>query len=196
MKKTFSGLLIGMIGTSVIVNNANGQLSLTTISSSKTSAITALTAGSDDKTSGDKKTAAGKDNLKDNKANFEALRANFKATESFKKEFKDVSAAKWNAETDAISAFFVRDGIQTSVIYDKKGNWVHTIAYCDEKNMPKDIKHLVRIAYPLYDITGMREIKEGNITFYIIYLEDETSLRQVSLYNGELNVYKEFTKQQ
>src|SRR4051812_36959576 len=131
--RTSSGLLIGLIAFSLIVNNAKAQVSLTSISPSKTKAITALTDGSDGKALPDEKTPFSKDNLKNTKANFRAI-------ESFKKEFKDVPEANWIIETDVIKAFFERNGVQTKVIYDKNGNWVHTIAYCNESKMPKDIK--------------------------------------------------------
>lgn len=61
--------------------------------------------------------------------------------------------------------------------------------------MPKAIKSLIRSNYPDYNIKGMHEIKEGNTTFCIVYLEDETTLKQVSIYDGELKVYKEFQKE-
>ncbi len=60
--------------------------------------------------------------------------------------------------------------------------------------MPKAIRSLIRSNFPDYNITGMNEIKEGDMTFYLVYLEDETSYKQISVYNGELNVFKELQK--
>lgn len=192
---------MGIISTSIIVSNARAQMSLADISSSKTKTISALSSMSEDKTSGDEKIIVNKDNIKESKANLKtikinlkALKANFKATESFKKEFKDGSDVKWLVEKDAISASFNRDDIQTRVIYNKRGNWVHTISYCGESKMPKAIRSLIRSNFPDYNITGMNEIKEGDMTFYLFYLEDETSYKQISVYNGELNVYRELQK--
>ncbi len=174
-------------------------MSLASISSSKAKAIPALVTVSEDKTSGNEKTNVSKDNIKETKANLKAvkanlkaMKANFKAEENFKKEFKDAPDAAWSVETNVISASFNKDDIQTRVIYNKRGNWIHTIAWCGESKMPKEIKSLIKSNYPDYNITGMNEIKEGDMTFYIVYLEDETSLKQVSVYNGELNVFKEF----
>ncbi len=205
MKKIFSGLM-AIIFYSAIVSNAKAQMSLASMSSSKTAAITALASATEAKTPGDEKTAAtsvSKENLKETKAslktakaNFKALKANFRATENFKKEFKDGPDVKWNVESNVISASFNRDDIQTRVVYNKRGNWVHTIAYYEESKMPKDIKSLIKSSFPGYDIKGMHEIKEGNSSFDIVYLENDTSLKQISVYNGELNVYKEFGKQQ
>lgn len=202
MKKIFSGLLYGIIIYSSFVSNAKAQMSLVSISSSKTKAITALTSVSEEKTAGDEKATVSKDNIKETKANLKAvkanlkaMKANFKATENFKKKFKDAPDVKWLVEEQVISASFNRDGIKTRVIYNKRGNWVHTISWCDENKMPKDITSLIRSNYPNYTITGMHEIIESDVIFYIVYLEDENSLKQITVYNGELNVYKAFTKE-
>lgn len=203
MKQIFSVLICGIIYYSAIVSNAKAQVSLASMSSSKNSAIPALTVAAEDKTGGDGETTVSKDKLKETKANlkaakanFKALKANFKATENFKKGFKDGPDVKWTVEADAICAQFNRDDVQTRVIYNKRGNWVHTINYCLESKMPKDIKSLIRSNYPDYNIVGMNEIKEGNMTFYVIYLEDETSYKQISMYDGQLGVYQQFEKQQ
>ncbi len=205
MKRIFSGLIGGIILYSTTVNSAKAQLSFASMSSSKTNAITMLADVGDGETAGDEKTAAtsvSKESLKETKANlktakasFKALKANFKAAENFKKKFKDEPNAKWFVEPDAISALFNRNDIQTRVIYNKRGNWVHTISYCEESKMPVDIRSLIRSNYPDYNIKGMHEIKEGSMTFCIVYLEDNTSLKQISVYNGPLGLYKEFKKQ-
>ena len=177
MKKIFSGLLYGVIIYSIIANNVKAQMTLASVSSSKTTVSPALAFARDDKP-GDEKVAAGKANVKESeanlkavKANLKAVKANFKAAASFKKDFKDGPDVKWHTEEQVISAYFDRDGIQTYVIYNKKGNWAHTMAYCGEGKLPKNIKYLIRSNYPDYDIKGMQEIKEGNITFNIVYLK-------------------------
>ena len=199
MKKILSGLLCGIISYSTIVSNVKAQMSLASMTA-KSTASPALVLG--DRTSGDENTTVSKDNLKETKANLKtaktnlkAVKANFKAAENFKKNFADGDDVKWNVEEETISAAFTRDDIQTRVIYNKRGNWVHTITYCGESKMPKSIRSLIRTNYPDYNINGMNEIKEGNLTFYIVYLEDDTSFKQVSVYNDELKVYKELQKQ-
>jgi hypothetical protein len=203
MKKIFSGLISGIIFYSAIVSNVKAQMSLASMSTSKTAAFPALASVQGDKSLVDEKIAVSKDNLKETKAdlknakaNLKAVKANFKAFENFKKNFAGGADVKWAFENDVISASFNRDNIQTRVIYNKRGNWVHTISYFPESRIPKKIKSLIRSNYPDYNINGMNEINEGNITFYMINLEDDTSYKQVSVYNDQMEVYKEFKKSQ
>lgn len=197
MKKIFPGLLMVIIVTSIIINDAKAQISLASMSSSKDKTIPASASFNEDKTSADNSAVKSKKAiLKEAKAVLKAQKANFKAAKSFKKNFEDGPDVKWYVESNAITASFNRDEIPTRVIYNKRGNWVHTISYLQESKMPRGMKSLIRSNYPDYNIKGMHEIKEGDITFCVVYLEDETSIKQISVYNGTLDVYKEFTKQQ
>jgi hypothetical protein len=56
------------------------------------------------------------------------------------------------------------------------------------------IKRLVTRNFSGYDITGVQDIKEGQKQFYVIHLENKTSIKRVGVYEGELNVIEEFDK--
>ncbi len=201
MKKFISVLLSGIIITLAIKNNAWAQshdkgLAFTTIKD-----VPALisyvnenneadkTAGSD---SGTEK--ATKTDLKAAKANLKALKANFRAATDFKKEFKDVPDATWKEEENAIVASFIRDNVKTLVVYNKSGNYIHSLSFYNESNMPKDVKEIITRNYPNDDILMSAEIHEEGLIFHIVKLENKTGFKQVGVYNGETNLIDEIKK--
>lgn len=198
MKKVFLKSLYGIIFSLALAGNAIAQKHTDVSYAAKPRFVSAA----EDKISADKNIANtdrenfinAKASLKASKADFKALKANLKAAAHFRKEFKDGPDVHWYVDEEAIGAYFNRNDIQTRVFYTKKGNWLHTISYYDRSKMPHDIRSLVISNYPDYNITGVQEIKEDNITFYIVHLEDETGYKEVSVYNGELNLYKEYNK--
>ncbi len=122
-------------------------------------------------------------------------KANSKAQNNFRKNFADGPDVKWFTEKETISASMNRDNKHTTVVYDKKGRWLRTMSNYDESKLPKDVRRTVKSVYYDYNITLVQEIKEGQITFYVIHLEDKTSYKQVAVYEGEITILNEFNKQ-
>lgn len=137
--------------------------------------------------------AAEKD-LNTSKANLKAMKANFRAAENFRKTFKDAPEAKWTVEENAIVASFAKDQVKTNVVYSKKGNWIHTLSYYPGDQTPADIRTIVENAYPNHDIALAVAVKEGDIDFYIVQMEDRKTIKQVGVYNGETNLIKQLNK--
>lgn len=132
----------------------------------------------------------------ENKSTAKLNRASFRAFNDFKSAFKNEPDAKWYVETDVITAAFTKDDIRTKVVYDKKGRWLRTMRVYQENKMPEDIRSLVkRSIYYDYTITLVHQIQEGDITFYIVGLKNGKKFKQISVYDGEINVFEEFDLQ-
>ena len=82
------------------------------------------------------------------------------------------------------------------MIYNLKGEWLRNMKIYTEDKMPKDVRAQVkRSQYFDYKITSVQEFKEGENRFYIVHLEDDKNYKQVSVFEGELNLIKEYKKQ-
>lgn len=202
MKKIFLILLAGIIYIAFVPGSAKAQLFVANVTTPKAITIPALAYYLNENSVGDEIIANAKDNTKASKANLKALKAslkamkaNFRAAEYFKREFKDVTDVKWSLVEEGIVATFEKEGSHSLVVYDKRGNWIHTVKYCDESKIPNDIRHLITAGYPDFKITGMNEIREGNITFYVVNIESETRYKEISVCNGNAEEYKVFNKQ-
>jgi len=194
MKKIIMILLSGVFYTLLITSNATAQ---------RATNITFPIPGTDNKngSAGDDKIVAGnaidpaaKAAIKDMEANLKAAKVTLKVTSHLSKNFKNVSGLTWNTEEKAIIASFKMDDKSARVVYNKRGNWLFTIINYSEEQMPREVRSLVKDSYGEFTITLVQEVRQGGITLYKVHLEDNTHIKQVLVYNGEITVYGDFIK--
>lgn len=128
------------------------------------------------------------------KENKRLIKANYRATENFARQFKNIANVRWMVFDEAIVGSFTKDDIKTMVVYNKFGGYVHSLAYSNEKTMPTDIRSLVEEAYPGFDITLCVEVHENDLVFHIVNIECKKIFKQLGIYNGEINTIQEFKK--
>jgi hypothetical protein len=118
-----------------------------------------------------------------------------RALKNFKKSFKESSLASWyQAKDGGYVAKFEKNQIQTRVNYDRKGNWTGTIRSYREKNLPKDVRHLVRSNYYDYTIFFVDEVTVGDKTAYLVKIEDAKTFMTIRVIDGEMDVYESYIK--
>lgn len=175
MKKISVFLIMGIIYSSIITN-VNAQL-IRGKNSTRTTNLNAESPNYNYKTS-------------------EKMRkAGFKSLKAFNRDFKNDRDVKWFAEPNIISATFTRDDIKTNVVYDNKGHWLRTVNTYQEKKMDRATRNIVKSKYFDDHITQVQEIKEGETKCYLVYLENESSFKIVTIVDGDMNIYKQYKKQ-
>lgn len=80
-------------------------------------------------------------------------------------------------------------------VYDPKGRWLYSICTCTEKQIPLDVRKLVRSTYYDYSIGWVKEIKQDEGVVYAIHLEGEKEWLDLAVQDGEMKVLKSFSKQ-
>ena len=63
--------------------------------------------------------------------------------------------------------------------------------------MRHEVRHIVKSTYYDYNIVYTQEIETADtkgMPTYIICLEDKTNIKMIRIYDGEMSVWKEFTK--
>jgi hypothetical protein len=129
------------------------------------------------------------------KANLKASKANSKALRNLATMYKkDAAGASWSMEKDAMIASFTKDDVKTTVVYNNKGNWFHTLTYYPENKTPEEITSIMDYAYPKDDVKLTVKVEEGPMMFYIVQLEGKTTIRKVTVYDGEVNQIQELIK--
>jgi hypothetical protein len=119
------------------------------------------------------------------------------AVRDFTRRFKTGAAPYWLKLTDGgWAAKFDESHIKYLVSYTRNGNWTYTIREYSEKQLPREVRHLIRSTYYDYAITGVSEVEQYNIAgiVYITYLEDETSFLSIMVHEGEITVREHFNK--
>jgi hypothetical protein len=119
---------------------------------------------------------------------------NTKAMRDFKKTYPNVDGEKWYSFKDGFAAKFSEDGIQHMVTYNRIGDWLYTISYYDEKQLPSETRAMVKGTYYDYKITLVEEITLRQQTIYLVHIEDETTWKTVRVSDSEMTVIEDFNK--
>ena len=119
---------------------------------------------------------------------------NQKATRDFKKTFRDVSNEKWYSIKNGFLAEFSLNTTKNRVVYDKKGSWKYTVSYYAEKNLPADIRAIVKPAYYDYTISRVEEVHANDKIVYFIHVQNESRLKTVKICEGEMDLIEDLPK--
>ena len=122
------------------------------------------------------------------------MEISIKAVRHFIKTFGQAENVFWHKSDNGMTVFFTENGIASRADYDRKGNWLYNIRTYEESKLDKEIRAIVKRTYYDYSITAVNEIRDEQPTAYIIQIEDKTTLKTISIYDGEMNVMKEYVK--
>ena len=120
---------------------------------------------------------------------------NTKALRYFKKLYKEINNKKWYTLSNGYLAEFNANSSKNLVVYDKKGNWKFTISYYDEKNLPTEVRAIIKPVYYDYSISRVEEIHVDDKIIYLVHIQNETSLKTLRVCNGEMELMEDFNKQ-
>jgi hypothetical protein len=119
---------------------------------------------------------------------------NERALREFNKSFKDVVNVNWSKISDGFLATFTRNTQLNRAYFDKKGHQTYIITYCEEGQLPKDIRNQVRSVYYDYTIKMAEKVEGSGKTAYIVHLEGEDSWKKVRVADGEMEILEDFKK--
>jgi hypothetical protein len=109
-----------------------------------------------------------------------------RALKSFQKKYRNTTDVNWYSTGEGYIASFTKDDIKTSVAYNRKGTWNHSISYYSEKKLPTDVRSQVKSKYFDYEIAGVIEVNLTDQTVYMIYLQDETVFKTIRICDGAM----------
>jgi len=122
---------------------------------------------------------------------------NARAKKDFSRNHKNVTGETWMTTKKGFLARFSSDGITTCVFYNKNGQWVANLKDYGEDKLPFEVRDIVKRVYYDFNITHVKEIEtmsNKSIPTYIVYVEDKTRIKLIRVGDGEMDVWKEFTK--
>ena len=122
---------------------------------------------------------------------------NIAAVRDFVKRFKEPADARWYKMTDGcLMVKFDVPAVNYRVVYTARGSWMYTLETYHEKDMPRDIRGIVKSTYYDYSISQVEQIDhvDGIATVYIVHLKDDTSWKTVRVCNGEMDVLETLYK--
>ena len=119
---------------------------------------------------------------------------NQKASRDFKRTFKDVNNEKWYSIKNGFLAEFSLNTTKNRVVYDKKGNWKYTVSYYDEKNLPVEIRAIVKPVYYDYAISRVEEVHANDQIIYIVHVQNDSRLKTLRVCEGEMDLIEDLPK--
>ena len=135
------------------------------------------------------KPMVGNKNLKLNNISMKVMR-------DFLLRFNNVNNATWYKEEGGFIAKFTTGTIATSVTYKKDGQWLYTISSYDEKEMPEDIKALVKNEYHDYSIVNIRavQVPRKDSTIFLVYIQNATNIKELRVCDSEMEVLHDYIR--
>ncbi|HXB91769.1 MAG TPA: hypothetical protein VNU72_05750 [Puia sp.] len=118
-----------------------------------------------------------------------------KLLNSFKQTFPDAEQVKWMEQEDKYTVNFKEKGILTKIEYDKDGNFLASVRYYTEKNLPVNIICKLQKKFADKTVFGVTEMTTDNAVEYYIKLEDANSWVTVrSGIDGNMSVVEKYKK--
>jgi hypothetical protein len=119
---------------------------------------------------------------------------NTRVLRSFMATYWNATNPQWVKYAEGFVVYFKSNSIQHRVYYDKSGILQCTIRQYFEKDLPRDIRHLVKSVYYDYSIFLIDEVTVDDKTSYVIKIEDKTSFKEIKIEDGDMEVTYEFVK--
>ena len=120
---------------------------------------------------------------------------NEKILKSFKQTFPDAEQVKWLEQADRYTVNFRENGILTKIDYDKDGNFISSLRYYTEKNLPINILCRLQKKYADKKVFGVTEMTSDATVEYYIKLEDDQNWITVkSNADGNMQVVEKYRK--
>jgi len=117
-----------------------------------------------------------------------------KVSDIFKATFPDAQNAKWSKLNKDFLVEFITADLNNRVLFHKNGAIVYHIRYGGEKNLPTEVRKLVKSNYFDYNIIKAINVQEDNRDIWIVNLEDNKKLLIVRVEGGELEEVSNLNK--
>ena len=120
---------------------------------------------------------------------------NEKVLKIFNATFASPSDVTWFDHINYYDVSFVQSGIRSNIKYDKEGNFLSSLRYYGQENLPINVISVIKKKYPskkVYRVTEMTTSEEVN---YYIKLEDNTSWTTIKISaSGYTQVVEKYRK--
>jgi hypothetical protein len=114
---------------------------------------------------------------------------------AFHQTFPDAQQVKWAEQEDKYTVNFKQNDILTKIEYDKDGNFLSSLRYYTEKNLPINVLCRLQKKYSDKKVFGVTEMTTDSGVEYYIKLEDESSWITVhSTAEGNMQVVEKYKK--
>ena len=107
-----------------------------------------------------------------NSFGFSAKNVNEKVLQIFRESFPRAEHVVWSENHETYTVSFVEEGIRSSIIYDKNGEFLEATRYYEELELPLYLLYRIKERYPDKKIFGITEISTPDEVMYYVKMVD------------------------
>ena len=122
------------------------------------------------------------------------LKVSEKIQTGFYKSFTGAENAKWYEQDKKILATFSMNEMNHRTLLSKKGVVIYHISYGSEKNLPAEVRKIVKSTYFDYKITMAVKVEEKNRAIWVVDMEDDKTLITVRVEDDEMEEVRKLQK--
>ena len=124
-----------------------------------------------------------------------AVMPNEKVLRSFEETFIGPKEVKWYEHADYCEVSFIQQGMRTTVKYDLNGNFISSLRYCKEQQLPANVLSKLKKKYEGKRVFGVTEITSNEgIIFYIKIEDDKNWFTIKATGSGQMELYEKYRK--
>ncbi|QEC66251.1 hypothetical protein FRZ67_02615 [Panacibacter ginsenosidivorans] len=117
-----------------------------------------------------------------------------KVARAFDKSFKDAIRPEWYKLNKNYFVKFISEDQKNNALFTKSGNLIYHISYGYEKNLPDDIRKMVKSTYVDFNITTAIKVEEQGRKIWVINLEDDKHLVLIRIEDDQLEEVGNYNK--
>jgi hypothetical protein len=118
-----------------------------------------------------------------------------KLLQAFRQTFPDAIQVKWVEEPTRYTVSFKQNNILTKIEYDRDGNFVSSLRYYSEKNLPVTVLCQLQKKYAGMTIFGVTELAtEASTEYYIKLVDDRNWMTVSSDADGNMQLVEKYKK--
>lgn len=113
-----------------------------------------------------------------------------KAIKNFTGAFNNAENVKWFPLKDGFIAYCNVNGNPTRVFYDRGGHHRYTTKSYGEKQLPTEVRAMVKRTYYDFSIYHVMQVDAENKVVYLVYIKDENAFKTIRVSDGEMDEYE------
>jgi hypothetical protein len=124
------------------------------------------------------------------------LMINPKVEKNFTGSFAGVTGERWSMAGKNFHCLFYINGILSDALFTKNGSLVYFVMHGNEKDMPSDVRKIVKREYFDYTIITAIEVKQNNEDIWIVKMKQNLDHVTVRVEDREMEVVEKFKELQ
>jgi hypothetical protein len=119
-------------------------------------------------------------------ASMPAVVVSARVNKSFEQMFTNTSQRKWSKVHEKFMVEFIQNDQKNRALFTKNGELIYHISFGVEKNLPTEVRNVVKSHYYDQTITWVYKINQDDRNIWVVSMEDAEDLVMVRVEDMEL----------